>query len=86
MGFKEIMGYVLGVLTVLVVSGVCLKPMKMIVKFLLNSVAGIGLCMLINYIGTPMGIHIGINPATSIILGMLGVPGLIMILIAQIFC
>ena len=85
MGFKEIMGYVLGVLTVLVVSGVCLKPMKTIVRFLLNSAAGMGLCMLINYIFTPMGIHIGINPVTAVILGMLGVPGLIMILIAQIF-
>ena len=41
--------------------------------------------MLINYMGTPLGIHIGINRA-PIIFGVLGVPGFIMILIAQIFC
>ncbi len=85
MGFKEIIGYVLGVLTVLVVSGVCLKPMKTVVKFLVNSLMGMGLCIVINYAFSSFGIHIGINPVTAIILGMLGVPGLIMILIAQIF-
>lgn len=85
MGFKEIVGYVLGAFTALVISGVCLKPAKSILKFLLNSIAGIGLCLLINYIGKWCGLHIGINPVTAIIVGLLGVPGVIMIIIAQIF-
>ena len=86
MGYKEVIGYTLGVLTVVVVSGIFMKPLRTVAKFLLNSLGGIALCMIINYAFARWGIHIGINPVTAVLLGMLGVPGLIMILIAQIFC
>ena len=83
--FATIVGYLLGILIVFVVSGVCLKPLKHIARFLINSFIGILLAMGINIIGAHWGIHVGINPVTSIILGMLGVPGVILILLAQIF-
>jgi len=84
-GFATVVGYILGVLIVLVLSGICLKPIKTLIKFLINSALGLGIALVINFIGSFWGIHIGINPFSAIALGLFGVPGIIMILIAQIF-
>ncbi len=84
-GFATAVGYILGILVVLIVSGVCLKPIKIVMKFLLNSIAGVLIVFVINFIGSFWGIHIGINPFTAVVLGILGIPGVIMILLAQIF-
>lgn len=83
--FASVVGYILGVLIVLVLSGMCLKPLKTILKFLINSFCGILIIFVINTIGSMWGIHIGINPFTAIVVGVLGIPGVIAILIAQIF-
>ena len=56
-------------------------------KLLLNSAVGMGIIALVNLLGAGAGagIHIGINPVTAILVGLLGVPGVILILILQIF-
>ena len=85
MNFNVVVGYVLGLLIVIAVSGICLKPFKTVIRFVANSLIGIGLVLLINFAGKHFGIHIGINPISAALLGMLGVPGVVMILLAQIF-
>ena len=83
--FATIVGYLLGILIVFVVSGVCLKPFRYIARFLFNSLGGILLAMAINAMCAHWGIHIGINPFTALVIGILGIPGVIAVLIAQIF-
>lgn len=85
MGFDAIIGYILGLIIVLVVSGICLKPLKIVLRFVINSLVGLALVALINLVGSFFGIHIGVNPVSGLLLGLLGVPGIIMILLAQIF-
>ncbi len=84
-GFATFVGYALGILIVLILSGVCMKPIKTLIKFVLNSVLGILLMAVINFIGSFFGIHIGINPFTAVVVAVLGIPGVIAILIGQIF-
>ena len=84
-GFATLVGYALGLLVIIVVLGIFLKPVKTFVKFLANSLASIGIVALINYFGAFFGIHIGINPISAIALGLLGIPAIVLILIAQIF-
>ena len=83
--FVNGVGYALGILIVLVISGVFLKPIKFILKLLLNSALGLAFLVLVNFLAAPVGIHIGINPVTAIAVGALGIPGVIIILILQIF-
>lgn len=83
--FVTSVGYILGILVVLVLAGICLKPIKFIMKMALNSVLGLGAIWLINFIGASFGIHIGLNPITAVAVGALGVPGVILILLLQIF-
>ena len=83
--FVSVVGYILGILIVCVVSGIFLKPIKFVLKLILNSVAGIAIIAVINLIGAGAGIHIGLNPVTAILVGVLGVPGVILTLLLQIF-
>ena len=84
-GFLAVVGYILGILVVLVISGVFLKPIRFVMKLVLNSLCGIVIVLGINLVGARWGVHIGINPFTAIALGIMGVPGIAAILLAQIF-
>lgn len=83
--FVNSVGYILGILVVLVVSGIFLKPIKFVLKLVANSVAGALLLYLINLLGKGIGIHIGLNPITAVAVGIFGLPGVIAILLLQIF-
>ena len=85
LSFSTAVGYILGILIVFVVGKVFLKPVKFILKLVANSVLGVLFIWLINLLGKGMGICIGLNPVTAIVVGALGMPGVILILLLQIF-
>lgn len=58
-----------------------LIPLKMILRLLINSLVGAVLIIVINYIGMNFGIMIPINAVNSVTVGVLGVPGAIMLLL-----
>lgn len=61
------------------------KPIKFIFKVVLNSILGCLLIALINYIGLNFSFHIGINIWTSALVGILGIPGAVLLIILKIF-
>lgn len=63
-----------------------LFPMKKIFKFLLNSLLGALAIFIINTIGTSFGFHIGLNLINAIVIGILGVPGAILLILLKVFC
>jgi len=83
--FVNSVGYILGILVVLVVSGIFLKPIKFALKLVANSVVGAVILWIINFVGKGAGIHIGLNPITAVAVGIFGLPGVIAILLLQIF-
>ena len=58
-------------------------PLKSIFKLILNSVLGGVLIYIINLIGGAWGFSIGLNFFTSIFVGILGIPGAILLIILQ---
>ena len=56
-------------------------PIKVAVKLAINSLLGGALLILVNAIGTNMGVFIPVNVLNSCIVGILGLPGVIMLLI-----
>ncbi len=59
-------------------------PLKSILKLVLNSILGGLLIYVINLIGGAFNFHIGLNYITSIFVGILGVPGAILLIIIKI--
>lgn len=62
-----------------------IKLFKWPLKILLNGIIGIILLYATNYLGTYFGFYIGINAVTALIAGFLGVPGVIFLVVFNMF-
>lgn len=71
------------VFLVYIVSRILLKPIKLVLKILVNSLFGLLLLWGFNFIGAFFDILIPINVVTILLAGFLGIPGLILLIIMQ---
>lgn len=63
---------------------VFIVPIKKILKLVINSILGGITIYLINLIGGAFEFHIGINIFTSILIGLLGLPGTVCLIIIKL--
>lgn len=83
MDFTAIMAYAFGLILLYIIGKILLLPIRILLKLVYNGiVGGIGL-LILNYFGSFLGIHIAINAITALVVGFLGVPGLIMLIILK---
>lgn len=73
--------FVIAVLCLLILGKILAWPLKMLMKLVFNAIAGGILLLLVNFIGGPFGISIGINAVTALIAGFLGIPGVVFLII-----
>ena len=59
-------------------------PLKKILKLVLNSVLGGLVIFIINLVGANFGFHVGLNVFTSILVGLLGLPGAVILIIIKL--
>ncbi|HCT64314.1 MAG TPA: hypothetical protein DIC60_03435 [Lachnospiraceae bacterium] len=59
------------------------KPIKLILKIILNSAFGLVALMVSNYVLAPMGVAVGINFLTLGFIGLLGLPGFCALILMQ---
>lgn len=59
-------------------------PIKKILKLVINSILGGVIIFFINLVGVIWGFHIGLNIFTSILVGILGIPGVVCIIIIKL--
>jgi len=59
------------------------KPVKYILRFLIQAVGGMLLVIVFNFILAPFSIAIGLNYLTLFIIGLLGLPGFAMLYIVS---
>jgi inhibitor of the pro-sigma K processing machinery len=64
-----------------IVVRVMFKPIKWLVKLIVNSILALVGIMVINIIGNYFGYHLPINPVSVIGVGVLGVPGLLLLIL-----
>lgn len=81
--YNVIVAYVFGLILLYFVGWILLVPLKMVIKLIYNSLLGGIALMIVNFFGGFIGIHIGINPLTALIVGVLGIPGTALILLLQ---
>lgn len=63
---------------------VFIVPIKKVLKLVVNSILGGITIFLINLIGGMFGFYIGLNVFTSILVGVLGLPGLVCLIIIRL--
>ena len=83
---KVILSFIACILVLIVFGKSFLMPIKKTIKLVVNSAVGALIIFIINLVGTSFDFHIGLNIINSIIVGILGVPGAILLVIIKIFC
>lgn len=84
MGLNTIFYYISGLILLYILGLLLVWPIKKIFKLIGNGILGGLTLLLFNFIGKFFGLSIAINPLNAIIVGFLGVPGVILLLILQI--
>jgi len=85
LSFASVIGYLLGLLILFVVARIFFTPIKMLLRLLFNSALGMCFLFLLNLCTPFTGIYIGVNPITSVVVGAMGLPGVCLLLLLQIF-
>lgn len=80
---EKIVLYVAIGIAVLIVMRIFTLPVKWIFKLLLNTVLGFVGLFLVNWIGSYIGISLGINVVNAVVVGTFGIPGLILLLLLR---
>lgn len=83
MGIDVIFAYIVGIMMLFLVAKLLILPIKIVWKLAVNALVGGITLLIINFIGGFFGLYIQINIITALITGILGVPGVVMILILQ---
>ncbi len=78
-----ILAFIFGIMFLYILARLMVYPMRLFAKAVGNSVVGAVLLFVFNIIGTTFGLSIGVNVVTALVVGFLGVPGLVTLLIVQ---
>lgn len=74
-----------GVLLLLLVIKIFATPLKWAMKLLLNTLIGFVALFILNFLGDFVGISLGINWLNALVTGVLGVPGVVLLLLLKYF-
>lgn len=83
MDTNTIIAYVASICFLFFFGRIFILPIKTMIKIFFNSLLGAITIFAINWIGTLFNFHIGLNVITAIIVGVLGIPGAILIIILK---
>jgi inhibitor of the pro-sigma K processing machinery len=83
MDYQLIAAYAFGVIILLVVARMVYTPMRFLLRLAINAVVGGLLLIIFNYAGDFFSLHIPMNPVTVLLTGILGIPGVILLVITR---
>lgn len=78
-----ILAYAFGLILLYILGYLLLIPIKWILKFIYNGILGGILLLVINIVGGFFGFHIAMNIITALIAGVLGVPGVVLLVVVK---
>ena len=78
-----ILAFAAGILILYVLCKLLSAPLRLLGKLVINALVGALVLLLFNWIGGLFGLSIAINPLNALITGVLGAPGVILLLVLQ---
>lgn len=84
MDLNTIIVYLACLIVIIIVGKIFYVPLKHIIKLLINSILGGVLIYIVNSVGSSFGFHIGLNIGTALFAGILGVPGVIVLILITV--
>ena len=80
----SIIAYIVGLTFIFLLGWLFIKPLKWLLRLVLNSVLGGVILVVTNALGGFLGLTVSVNVFTALTVGALGLPGLILLYVLQI--
>ena len=77
--------FVVCIIAIFILGKIFAWPLKVIIKLIGNSIIGGIIIFLINVVGANFNFHIGLNIVTALVVGILGIPGAVLLIILTLF-
>ena len=81
---NSIIAFIACLFFLFIIGKIFIVPIKMILKLIINSILGGLLIFLINCVGSFVGFHIGLNIFTAVFVGLLGIPGAVVVVLIKL--
>lgn len=75
--------FLIGLVLLYIIGILLVVPIRLLIKLLINGLIGGLILFVFNIIGGIFGLTITINPLNALIVGILGIPGVVLLLIAR---
>lgn len=82
--FNSVLAFAFAAILLYLIARILLVPFKLIIKLVINALIGGVLLIIFNLLGAPLGLNVGINVITALVVGFLGIPGLILLILIQL--
>ncbi|HMM23096.1 MAG TPA: pro-sigmaK processing inhibitor BofA family protein [Selenomonadales bacterium] len=83
--FNVVIAFAFGILLIYLIGRLFLMPLKLIFRLVYNAIVGALVLWALNYVGGHFGFTIAINPITALVVGFLGLPGVIILILFKLF-
>lgn len=84
MELRVIVAYLFGVGLLYLIARLLALPVRIVVRLVVNVLAGALLLAVVNFLGRfVLGVYVPINPVTALVAGLLGLPGVALLVALQ---
>lgn len=80
LSYETMIAYLFIFIVLVVLIFLLAAPLKWLVRIIINSLIGALALVTFNFIGQYLGFTVGLNPASILTVGILGIPGFILII------
>lgn len=84
MPLGNVFAYLLGLILLYIIGMLLVIPIRVMIKLIVNGIIGGVVLFLFNLVGGIFGLSLAVNPLNAIVVGILGVPGVVLLLILQV--
>lgn len=81
--WQSIVAYGFGLVLLIIIAWILVWPIKLLLRLIANALIGLFLLLVFNFVGGYFGLYIPPNPITALVVGILGVPGLVLLLVIK---
>ncbi len=78
--YNTIFAYILGIVLIFIAIKLFTAPLRLLLKIVVNGAMGLAGLIVINLVGAGFGFSVAINLVTVLIAGVLGLPGIALLL------
>lgn len=80
-----IAAYAVGIVLILLLGRILVFPLKVVLKLVYNGLIGGLVLWLANLVGAPLGFALPITVWTALLVGFLGIPGVLLLILYYVF-